>query len=312
MARLFDSYVFIDWSAGNGLKPHRPAKDSIWVGEFSPGRNYSRQSYHRSRQLGVQHVAGLLIEQIADGMRVLVGFDFPYGYPSGTARSLAPSSALVGWQTNWSCLAQVVEDGADNVSNRFLAAAELNRMIGGVSPGPFWGCPAAKRSATLNSTSPGFPYEGGSGPSLARLRIVEKRLPGTQEVWKLYGVGCVGSQALVGIPCLSSLRGATRLRDYSKVWPFETGFTTDPCPGSGPYVLHAEIWPGVVKLQTNNFMNTNSRMIRDRAQVRAMCEWASGLDEEGTLAGYFGPPKGLTPGLVSLCVEEEGWVLGAT
>jgi hypothetical protein len=43
-----------------------------------------------------------------------------------------------------------------------------------------------------------------------------------------------------------------------------------------------------------------------------MCEWAAESDRAGTLGKYFDTPAGLTPEQVRACVEEEGWVLGAT
>jgi hypothetical protein len=59
-------------------------------------------------------------------------------------------------------------------------------------------------------------------------------------------------------------------------------------------------------------MNANPGLIRDRAQVRAMCEWAAECDQAETLGQYFNMPAGLNQQQAKACVEEEGWVLGAT
>lgn len=67
-----------------------------------------------------------------------------------------------------------------------------------------------------------------------------------QEVWKLYGAGSVGSQALVGIPVVRRLRYDPRFHAFSRVWPFETGFTRQPTPDGGPSIVHAENFPGNV------------------------------------------------------------------
>jgi hypothetical protein len=43
-----------------------------------------------------------------------------------------------------------------------------------------------------------------------------------------------------------------------------------------------------------------------------MCEWASECDDAGTLGDYFNLPAGLNQQQTQVCVEQEGWVLGAT
>src|SRR5262245_58809337 len=243
---LFDAYVFVDWSAASGVQPQQPAPDAVWVGELVPVLHYQQETYHRTRSGGVTHVAGVLQSHVGEGRRVLVGFDFPYGYPAGLAASLALPPGPQSWWTVWAELADRVQATANNVSNRFTAAGEFNVILRNGQPGPFGGCSVGTAIANLEPTSPGFPIQCASGVQLPRLRIVEARLRGTQETWKLFGAGSVGSQALVGIPYVYRLRRTLDLVQVSRVWPFETCFTTAPSPSQGPYVLHAEIWPGVV------------------------------------------------------------------
>ena len=188
-----------------------------------------------------------------------------------------------------------MQDTPNNVSNRFAAAGELNTILHRGKPGPFWGCPVGTVIANLEPRSPGFPIQCVAEAQLPRLRIVESRLPGTQETWKLFGAGSVGSQALVGIPYVYRLRRTLELVRVSRVWPFETGFTPAPSPSQGPFVLHAEIWPGVVERRVQVLLvNANPGLIRDRAQVRAMCEWAAECDQAETLGQYFNMPAGLS------------------
>jgi hypothetical protein len=52
-------------------------------------------------------------------------------------------------------------------------------------------------------------------------------------------------------------------------------------------------------------------MIRDQAQVRAMCEWAAEHDDQGTLGQFFDIPAGLNHQQTQVCIQEEGWILGA-
>ena len=58
-------------------------------------------------------------------------------------------------------------------------------------------------------------------------------------------------------------------------------------------------------------MDTDSGLIRDQAQVRAMCKWAADYDNQGELGQFFDKPKSLNRQYVFVCMEEEGWVLGA-
>jgi hypothetical protein len=131
-----------------------------------------------------------------------------------------------------------------------------------------------------------------------------------QEVWKLSGAGSVGSQALLGIPSLHRLRNDPALANVSAVWPFETGLTEHPIPERGPFVLHSEIWPGIIALDSLDRETADGNLIRDAAQVRLMCRWARDLDKEGTLGGWFNPP-GLTTQERQLMIEQKGWILGA-
>jgi hypothetical protein len=76
------------------------------------------------------------------------------------------------------------------------------------------------------------------------------------------------------------------------------------------FLIHAEIWPGVVEQQVQDLVNDEPDLIRDRAQVRAMCEWAATKDAENSLGEYFSRPNDLTDEQVEICVQHEGWILG--
>jgi len=49
------------------------------------------------------------------------------------------------------------------------------------------------------------------------------------------------------VPLVSRAGPASRAHPYQRSWPFERSFTPAPVATEGPYILHAEIWPGVVK-----------------------------------------------------------------
>src|SRR5205823_430150 len=60
--------------------------------------------------------------------RVLLGFDFPYGYPTGFAAALGFERAA--WRAVWDHLkAQIRDDPATNRNNRFEVAAGLNARL---------------------------------------------------------------------------------------------------------------------------------------------------------------------------------------
>jgi hypothetical protein len=237
---------------------------------------------------------------------VLIGFDFAYGYPSGFATSLKLLSDSPPWRRVWDELARRIEDSPDNRNNRFVVAAELNARCGGPASGPLWGCPAKLSSPTLETTQPtsGCPYQVGDGIEIEKFRRVEKRICGVHPTWKLFAPGAVGSQSLVGIPVARYLRDDPSLCSVSQVWPFETGFTPEPLPRTGPFVLHVEIWPGVVPDPLDQ------DVIRDQAQVRATVRWFSKLDDKGRLGDQFDTPVDLPADEIHACVEEEGWILG--
>src|SRR5689334_9259024 len=122
MATRFDHYVIVDWSAANQPKTGR---DSIWICHRGPHGE-------RCENPATRHAAALLLSDIltklaARGERALLGFDFPFGYPAGFAGRLG----LAGqpWRAVWDELAGLIEDNANNRSNRFAVGALLNRRV---------------------------------------------------------------------------------------------------------------------------------------------------------------------------------------
>lgn len=324
--RLFDAYVFVDWSSSNGPTSATPKKDAIWVGELGPldaphravascaaDGGIANEVYLRTRSEATAHVRERLLAYVARGDRVLVGFDFPYGYPAGLAEGLG-LDGRAPWRAVWDELAvQVVDDTpGPNNSNRFGAAAELNRLFGAAA-GPFWGCGTKAAPAGLGHTKSGlfaFPLTGARGAAVERLRSTERALTGVQESWKLAYAGSVGSQALLGIPRVRALRDDEALAPVSRVWPFETGLTGDPAGGVRPAVVHAEIWPGVVPAAEVQAEVEATTAIRDQAQVRLMCSRIRRLDLSGELRDLFALP-GLGDDMREVVAREEGWILGA-
>jgi hypothetical protein len=181
MSRLFDDYVMVDWSAS--AKPATGA-DSIWVGVLK--RDVRLQLRFEAHNPPTRKEAEALISRTLDeltrrGDRVLVGFDFPLGYPQGTAAALK-LSATPAWAAMHAYIAREMKDKADNANNRFQLAAMMNRTISG-GPFPFWGCPPRDALSTL-STKKARPHgpddvpEHRRGPGLEALHRRQRRLAG--------------------------------------------------------------------------------------------------------------------------------------
>ena len=94
--RLFQAYVAVDWSAAS--KPTTGA-DSVWIGVLK--RNVRFQMAFEAHNPATRAEAEKLLNAILDDLkrkseRVLVGFDFPLGFPRGTARGADNSRARRG------------------------------------------------------------------------------------------------------------------------------------------------------------------------------------------------------------------------
>lgn len=225
----------------------------------------------------------------------LVGFDFPYGYPTGFAAALGLTDTPQ-WLGVWREIASRIVDRDHNSNNRFEVAGDLNRRISGGCY-PFWGCPPPRcESATMSRT------KGGPG------HLAEKRLTDVgnmQPIWKLYGNGSVGSQALLGIPHLTALRNDRVLSPASRVWPFETGFGALPSRPKRDYlIVHAEIYPSLLPIQPT------AGEVKDAVQVGTMAAHFAALDDAGELSTLFAGPAHLTPEDRERVEIEEGWTLG--
>lgn len=308
---LFDVYLAVDWSARNAASPKTPTHDALWIGERlaceADEDAIAGELYWRTRHECVAYIRERLLQHTSAGRRVVVGFDFGFGYPTGFADALRLTGDRPPWRRIWDMLASMIVDTADNTNNRFAVAAELNARCGGVIPGPLWGCPVNVRLPHLPPTSPEYPYAVRPGLALQRLRALDSRERGLQPAWKLYGTASVGSQILTGIPYVRQLRDDPGLAAICRIWPFETGFTSAPLPERGPFILLTEIWPGLVARLLDPAI-----AIRDQAQVRAVVQWFAKLDAARQFGAFFDLPNDLSPQAAEICVLEEGWIVGSS
>ena len=304
MARLFDAYIIADWTAAEGKKL---GDTSLWLGVAKRDvrfRLYTETHNVATRAEGEALLASLLAEHRKRGDRVLVGFDFNFGFPAGTAArlKLPESSGATPWSAMWKFLASNVVDKPDNTNNRYQVAAKINRLMTD-SPWPMWGAPANQAQRWLTTTKP----PAGSGADIPEYRATQDavrrgRLQ-PKSVWQMHGAGAVGGQTLVGVPAVRRL--LETLGPSGAVWPFGTGWRALEAADVEPLnVLVAEVWPSMwpTTVAEGEF--------KDQAQVRVTAEHFAKLDEAGTLSAAFAPPKGADEALIARVEQEEGWILG--
>src|SRR5215212_2475090 len=121
---LFDTYVAVDWSAANsrGRGPR-----SIWIA-FLAEHHLPTVENPPTRAAATERVRELVSDRAAAGDRILVGFDFAYGFPRGFADAVAPGEEPP-WRRVWDLLSGLVVDGDDNANNRLDVAATLNERV---------------------------------------------------------------------------------------------------------------------------------------------------------------------------------------
>jgi hypothetical protein len=299
VARLFNGYVIVDWSAAS--KPNTGA-DSVWIGVLKRDVRF-RLAFEAfnpaTRAEGEKKLTAILDDLKKRNERTLLGFDFPLGFPRGFANALKlPGEAP--WRAAWDQIDKMVKDKADNTNNRFGVASEINRRLTG-GPFPFWGCPPKDALTTLQ---PKRPRDHGPG-DLPEMRYADLAAKGASSIWKLYYNGSVGGQAILGIPVVRRLKLARG--DAMRIWPFETGFKSlDEHDLAGVDLVAAEVYPSLFKT------TLAPGEVKDHAQVRTTAEHFARLDEAGKLGAAFGPAKDASAAVVADAEREEGWVLGTS
>ena len=293
--RIFDAYLMVDWSAA--AIPNT-GSDSMWLAWLGASSGDYITKNPATRDEALKLVTSLLIKAMGQDKRVLVGFDFPYGYPKG-ASALLNLQGSSPWKAMWGHLAGEITDSSKNKNNRFEVAADLNKRSG-QSEGPFWGCPSAKASTHMSTKKP----KGWGNIGVAEHRITESRTRAAQPVWKLFYNGSVGSQSLMGIPRLNALLEHPQLKERSIVWPFQTGMKSPSQSENDWSIYHAEIYPSLIEV------NPLLGQIKDEAQVIQLAQYFRGLDIEGSLADLFDPPTNIDSDQLAAITEEEGWILG--
>jgi precorrin-8X/cobalt-precorrin-8 methylmutase len=287
---MFDTFVMVDWSAAT---VPRTGRDSIWICWHAP--DGERLANPATRHAAKALLGEWLAAATAHGERVLLGFDFPFGYPKGFAGRLGLSGPP--WRAIWDEIARLIKDDDTNANNRFDVAAAFNERISG-GQFPFWGCPAAPPRACLGPKH----HRGHERNGLAERRLIDEYMRGAQPCWKLLGAGSVGGQVLTGLPVVRALRDDRRWRDFGRIWPFDTGLRP---PADGAVVM-AEVYPSLWAV------SPVAGEPKDAAQVRAVARFFAERDRAGELAAFFAGDPNLTRQQRQLVETEEAWTLGVT
>ena len=227
---------------------------------------------------------------------MLLGFDFPFGYPAGFAARLG----LAGppWRAVWDEIAGLLADDERNRNNRFEVAEMLNRRVSrrGVS---VLGLPAAPVRAHLH----GRHHRRHDSEGLAERRLVDLYIPSAQPCWKLLGAGSVGGQALDRHP------GGASLARRSALAPTGAGLAVRDRVLARPRrrrIVMAEIYPSLWAV------TPAPGEPKDRAQVRTVARFLAARDGTGELAALFAGDPALTPQQRRRVETEEAWTLGVT
>lgn len=275
----FDTILVADWSAAKRA-PAKPSKDAIWLGVTRKGVSQD-PVYCRSRMDAEEWIADLIAQEKAAGRRLLVTFDFPFGYPTGFARHVTGSDDPFKL---WDWFEARIEDQPDGVNNRFEVAETLNGMFDG--PGPFWG-------KLDRDKWPGVPYrkEGVRFDAVAEKRACDAVSRASSSCFQMAFPPTVGGQMMLGLPMLARLRRQEGVR----VWPFEEWI-------EAPVVL-AEIWPGLIEPAVKAALAAQGvDAIRDREQVRLLARALSRVSS----ADLCRVMKDVPPQ-----AREEAWILAA-
>lgn len=290
---LFRRLIMADWSAASAPGPKRPAANRCWVGCLDMQDGEPVIAYCRTRALALERIE-VWTAEARDRGPVLVGFDFPFGYPNG--------SGLPGGRALCDLLALHVRDTPSDRNNRFEVAAAFNRQLNSEGAGPFWGCPPGLALPDLAPTRP-KPWPA----HIPELRQAERHLKGSgiQTVWKLAYPASVGSQVLMGMHAIGRLLQQSAFRD-ARLWPFETGWADDP-----GVVTIAEIWPNLFYPYWRSDPLVAQYAIRDAGQVAATLLGVRVELRAGRIATLLGPPAGLDPDALAAVTGQEGWIAGA-
>jgi hypothetical protein len=183
----FNFYIMVDWSGAGRRRGNCP--DSIWIAHGDIEDESPETVSPFSRTEAVQLIRELLLAQTVRRNRVLLCFDFAYGFPRDFAAALqtvaGKSDNVLPWRLIWEYFkSEITDDGGhvsssfpNNHSNRFEVADKINSLLSGSNGilGPFWCFYAAARHPNIPQNRPSQPFQSAQGFSIPSLRFTDRR-----------------------------------------------------------------------------------------------------------------------------------------
>jgi hypothetical protein len=332
---VFDDIVMVDWSAN---KTPNLGANSIWICHLDaanaqgPAFVLANPSTRAEAQQLIEQKAVRAFER---SRKILVGFDFNFGFPSvngfgamgAAALAIGGPKGATRYDIVWDWFTTTVKDSQGTnppSNNRFEVAGEFNGLLtrGGWDElgGAFFVTDERNLVSGLKRVRPGI------NRSLRTTEKAASRRP--KSVWQLDGRGAVGSQTVMGLPALFGIRNlCARLGITCEVWPFDTSFAA---PSDEAQVVVVEIYPSlfdVAAIFSQWFGTSLTATLHSDCAARSLTIPMAGLpgdarqvavcaaevltaqrDPAGTLTQWFDPRS--ARGLGEVVEHEEGWIFG--
>jgi hypothetical protein len=225
---LFDFYIMVGWSGGARRSGGR--SDTIWIAHGPTSADVPLTASPFSRTEAIHLIHSLLANEVESKRRVLLCFDFAYGYPVDFAAAVQAATGKsdrdLPWLLIWQYLSEQIKDdegtapGAkpNNRSNRFEVANQINALL---SPdpkvaGPFWCASPEAAYRYIPQNRPREPFQTAQGYVVKGHRLTDKRAR-SGSPFRLFGTASVGSQSLTGIARLHQLRNDPKFSSVSTV-----------------------------------------------------------------------------------------------
>ena len=202
-ASALERVVAVDWSGDQGSGQRR----KIWAGVWTAGRSCNKASVMLENGRTRLELVDWLVELARETPRMVVGFDFTFGFPAWFMEELGIGSAPEFW--------------------RFVANGQGERWLHkDCEDGRFWG-----RAGTRRRGKKPAEFSGEHGHRMLRRAetalkvrsemtdpIAMAKIAGIapKSVFQIGGAGAVGTASLRGMPGLLVLREAG-----FQIWPFD-------------------------------------------------------------------------------------------
>lgn len=289
---IFDRILVADWSARAKPSGATRREDALWLAES--GTRPVLPAHHRDRYSMFEDIKSRIAQALTNGERMLVGFDFGFGYPSPFTGLVASNRADL-----WRQIDEGLGPDAINSGHKGRVVEDWLKKLG---KSRFWVVQQQKA----------FPTVGGSKDRIDDARYPEWRLTESKPLdvkapssaFKLTGAGSVGAQILTGIPYLRRLQLAFPGRVH--VWPFDTSWEV-----SDGQIILVEVYPSLLKQVYSGDTGHRGPWVFDAMQVDVLAEAFWKLDQAKGLGALFGQPDCLTAGEAKVAQDEEGWIFGA-